>query len=75
MQALMSMDEHTMVAPVGSANEDGNGGISHGTLGSVAEHEYYAAVGLGGAAHWDGDGEPNSCAYRSAAEPIDRKPS
>jgi hypothetical protein len=33
MQVLMSMDEHAMSAPVGGTNEDGDSGISRGTLG------------------------------------------
>jgi hypothetical protein len=47
MQVLMSMDEHAMVAPAGSANVDGDDRISHDALGLVTEHEYCATTGLG----------------------------
>jgi hypothetical protein len=63
MQVLMSIDEDAMVVPVGNANEDGNDGVSRGALGLAVEHEYCATVGLRGAAHGDGDGEPNNSAY------------
>jgi hypothetical protein len=75
MQVLMSMDEHAMSAPVGGTNEDGDSGISRGTLGYATEHEYYATAELQGAAHGDGDNEPNGGAYQSAAEPIDQNTS
>jgi hypothetical protein len=48
MQVLMLMDEDAMVVPVGGANEDGDGGISRGALGSVVEHKCRAMAGRGG---------------------------
>jgi hypothetical protein len=40
-----------MAAPVGGANEDGDGRINRNELGSTAEHEYCATARLRGAAH------------------------
>jgi hypothetical protein len=37
--SICQMDEHAMAAPVDGANEDGDGGISRGALGSAAEHK------------------------------------
>jgi hypothetical protein len=69
MQVFQLVDVHTMAAPVCDANEGGNGGISHDTQGSVEKHKYRVTDGLGGAAHGDGNGEPNSGTNQLAAEP------
>jgi hypothetical protein len=72
MQVFQLVDEHAMAVPVGSANEDGDGGINCDTQESTAEHEYCIMAGLRGATHGDGTAEPNNGAVRLVAEPIYR---
>jgi hypothetical protein len=67
MQVFQLVDEHAMAVPVGSANEDGDGGINCDTQESTAEHEYCIMAGIRGATHGDGNG-----ADRLAAKPTDR---
>jgi hypothetical protein len=46
MQVFQLVDEHTMAAPIGGANEDDDSKISRDVEGSAAEHEYYATARL-----------------------------
>jgi hypothetical protein len=72
MQIFQLVNKHATAAPVCDVNEDGNGGINRNTQGSVEEQKYHVMIGLGGAAHGDGNGEPSSSTDRLTTEPIDR---
>jgi hypothetical protein len=49
----------------------GDGGISHDTYGSVAEHEHCATTKLEGAIHGDVNNEPSNDVDRLITKPID----
>jgi hypothetical protein len=71
----MLMGVCTMVASVGDAHRDDDGGSSHGVLVSVAESEDCATIGPGNVAHGDGNNKPSSGTNRLVAKLIDQNPS
>jgi hypothetical protein len=70
MPVFVSTGVCAMATSVGGAHRDGDGGSSHGVLGSAVICEDCATIGLGGTAHGDGNDEPNSDADRSTTEPM-----
>jgi hypothetical protein len=71
----MAAREHAMSAPSGDTHGDSGGKSIYDVPRSATKRDGCAIIGIGGAAHGDGDGEPTCGVDPSAAEPIDQSQS